>query len=67
MDFDDILKKVQNLKRYNIENLNGITEEFENLLHKYQSITKMTDRRIDKICILLNSRINKLKNIIRNK
>ena len=67
MDFDDILKKVQNLKRYNIDNLNGITEEFENLLHKYQSITKMTDRRIDKICILLNSRINKLKNIIRNK
>lgn len=67
MYFDDILKKVQNFKRYNIDNLNGITEEFENLLHKYQSITKMTDRRIDKICILLNSRINKLKNIIRNK
>ena len=61
MDFDDILKKVQDLNRYNIENLNGITEEFENLLHKYQSITKMTDRRIDKICTLLNGRINKLK------
>lgn len=66
MDFDDILKKVNNLKRYNLENLNGITEEFENFLHKYQSITKMTDRRIDKICTLLNSRINKLKNIIHN-
>lgn len=67
MDFDDILKKVQDLNRYNIENLNGITEEFENLLHKYQSITKMTDRRIDKICTLLNSRTNKLKNIIHHK
>ena len=67
MDFDDILKKVQDLNRYNIENLNGITEEFENLLHKYQSITKMTDRRIDKICTLLNGRINKLKNIIHHK
>ena len=67
MDFDDILKKVRNLNRYNIDNLNGITEEFENLLYKYQSITKMTDRRIDKICTLLNSRINKLKNIIHNK
>lgn len=67
MDFDDILKKVRDLNRYNIDNLNGITEEFENLLYKYQSITKMTDRRIDKICTLLNSRINKLKNIIHHK
>ena len=63
MDFDDILKKISNLKRYKLENLNGITEYFANLLHKYQNITKMTDRRIDKICLLLNSRINKLKNL----
>ena len=63
MDFDDILKKISNLKRYKLENLNGITEYFANLLYKYQNITKMTDRRIDKICLLLNSRINKLKNL----
>ena len=30
----------------------------------YQSTTRMTDRRINKICTLLISRINKLENII---
>ncbi|MFR7773243.1 MAG: hypothetical protein ACLU0X_07355 [Lachnospiraceae bacterium] len=45
----------------------GICEEFDELLHKYQSITKMTDRRINKICTLLFSRINKLKKKIEAK
>ena len=45
----------------------GICEEFDELLHKYQHITKMTDRRINKICTLLFSRINKLKKKIEAK
>ena len=43
----------------------GICEEFDELLHKYQSITKMTDRRINKICTLLFSRINKLEDALK--
>ena len=44
----------------------GVVEEFDDLLHKYQHITNMSDRRINKLCILLNSQINKLKKLINN-
>ena len=43
------------------------SDELDDLLHKYQPITKMTDRRINKICTLLFSRINNLKKKIENK
>ena len=59
--FDAIIEKIQNIKRFDLSKLDGVCEEFDNLLHKYQHITKMTDRRINKICTLLFSRINKLK------
>ena len=45
----------------------GLKEEEFLLGHKHQNITHMTDRRINKICTLLFSRINKLKNIIDEK
>lgn len=60
-NFDNILDNIKNLKKYDLNKLDGICEEFDELLHKYQHITKMTDRRINKICTLLFSRINKLK------
>ena len=62
--FDEIIKVVKDIKRIDISKLDGIVEEFDNLLHKYQHITKMTDRRINKLCILLNRQINKLKELI---
>lgn len=62
--FDDIIKKIDNLKRIDLSKLDNIVEEFDNLLHKYQDTTKMNDEYIYKICVLLNSRINKLKDII---
>ena len=62
--FDSILNYIKNIKRFDLSKLDGICEEFDMLLHKYQEITKMTDRRINKICTLLFSRINKLKRII---
>ena len=64
--FDDIIKVVRNLKRINIKAIEDIPEEFEQLLHKYQSITKMSDKRIYRLCVLLQRQINKLKNIIEN-
>ncbi len=66
-NFDNILDNIKDLKKYDLNKLDGICEEFDELLHKYQHITKMTDRRINKICTLLFSRINKLKKKIRCK
>ncbi len=66
-NFDDILPFIKNLKRFDLNKLDGVVEEFDELLHKYQGITKMTDRRIKEICTLLFSRINKLKKIIEDK
>ncbi len=63
-NFDSILENIKNLKRFDLSKLDGIVEEFESLLHKYQNITKMTDRRINKICTLLCARIKKLSDII---
>lgn len=66
-NFDNILDCIKDLKKYNLNKLDGICEEFDDLLHKYQPITKMTDRRINKICTLLFSRISKLKKKIDSK
>ena len=61
--FDAIIGYIQDIKRFDLTKLDGLCEEFDDLLHRYQNITKMTDRRINKICTLLSSRINNLKNI----
>ena len=55
------------MSNINFDQFSDYCEEFDDLLHKYQNITKMTDRRIDKICKLLLSRINKLERIIESK
>ncbi len=65
--FDEIIKVVKNIKRIDINKLDGIVEWFDNLLHKYQYLTKMSDSRIEILCILLNRQINKLKEMILNK
>ncbi len=62
--FDEIIKIVKNIKRIDVSKLDGIVEWFDDLLHKYQDLTKMSDRRIEKLCILLNRQINKLKEFI---
>ncbi len=64
MDFDTIISKVKSIKRFDLAKLDGMVEEFSNLLRKYQSVTKMTDRRINKLCNLLATRIARLDKII---
>lgn len=59
--FETIIPKIRNIKRFDLSKLDGVVEEFDELLHQYQDVTKITDRRINKICTLLLSRINKLK------
>lgn len=56
--FHSMLNHIRDLKRFDLGKLDGICEEFDALLHKYTTITHMTDRRIRKICTLLHSRIN---------
>lgn len=64
--FDEIIKVVKNIKRIDINKLEGLPEWFDNLLHQYQHLTGYSDTRINKLCILLNRQINKLKKIIEN-
>ena len=62
--FDDIIKVVRNIKRIDISKLDDIPECFDNLLHEYQHVTHISDKRIYRLCILLQSQINKLKKLI---
>ena len=62
--FDEIIKVVKNLKRIDISKLDGLVDWFANLLHKYQHFTGYSDTRIQRLCILLNRQINKLKELI---
>jgi len=62
--FDEIIKVVKDLKRIDISKLDGIVDWFDELLHEYQYLTKFSDKRINRLCIILNRQINKLKNLI---
>lgn len=62
--FDEIIKVVKDIKRIDISKLDGVVEWFDDLLHQYQNITHMSDKRIHLLCVLLNRQINKLKNLI---
>ena len=60
LSFEEIVKVVKDIKRINVNKLDGVAEWFDDLLHKYQNITNYSDSRINKLCILLNRQINKL-------
>ncbi len=64
MPFDEIIKVVKNIKRIDISKLDGIVEWFDELLHEYQDISKFSDTRINRLCIILNRQINKLEKLI---
>jgi hypothetical protein len=64
MPFDEIIKVVKDIKRIDINKLDGIIEWFDELLHKYQDISKFSDTRINRLCIILNRQINKLEKLI---
>lgn len=62
--FDEMIKVVKDLKRIHLNALDDLPEWFDELLHQYQPITKFSDTRINRLCILLNRQINKLKRLI---
>ncbi len=60
--FDNIIKKISDIKRINLSKLDRVVDDFESLLKKYQSETKMSNKRIERLCITLDNQISKLKN-----
>ena len=64
--FDEIIKVVKNIKRIDVSKLDGVVEWFDELLHKYQYLTGYSDTRIQRLCVLLNRQINKLKELVLN-
>ena len=62
--FETIIQNINDLQRLDLSKLDDVVKEFDDILHKYQDITKLSDNHIHKICVLLNSRIVKLKNIV---
>ena len=62
--FETIIQNMDDLQRIDLSKLDGVVKEFDDLLHQYQDITRLSDNHIHKICVLLNSRIEKLKSII---
>ena len=59
LPFEEIIKVVKDIKRINVNKLDGVVKWFDDLLHKYQNITNYSDLRINKLCILLNRQIDK--------
>ncbi len=64
--FEEIITIVKDIKRIDLSKLDGIVEWFDLLLHKYQYLTNFSDSRINKLCILLNRQINRLKKLQSN-
>ena len=59
--FDEIIKVVKDIKRINIDALDGIVCWFDELLHEYQHLTGFSDSRIHGLCVVLNRQINRLR------
>ena len=61
MYFDEIIEVVKDIKRINIDALDGIVCWFDELLHEYQHLTGFSDSRIHGLCVVLNRQINRLR------
>ena len=62
--FDEIIKVVKDIKRIDISLIGDLSEWYDELLHRYQYLTKYSDTRINHLCVLLSRQINKLKKLI---
>ena len=54
--FDNFLELIRKNRKYNLEKLENIINEYEFVLKKYQCISKMSDKDIYNLCYLLNLR-----------
>lgn len=65
--FDKIIDIVKDIKRIDINSLQGVVEKFADILHEYQNITNISDQKIHLLCSLLNRQITKLKSLIESR
>ena len=65
--FSQYLDVVKDITRIDITKLQGISQEYREVLLKYQGYTEMSDERIDKLVKGLEQRIEILKNTINQK
>lgn len=66
-EYDDILKTIKvDFNRIDINKLDGLTNEYKDLLCMYQDKLDISDKRITKLIDGLDTRINKLKWHIEN-
>lgn len=52
-----MIKVVSSIQRIDLSALDGIVEWFDALLHQYQSLTFISDMRMERLCILLHRQI----------
>jgi len=62
--YEDILKQVKDIQRIDIRKLDGLVEEYKNILEKYRPYTDATQERVNKLIEGLELRINLLKRYI---
>ncbi len=62
--FDKFLELIRKTRKYDFERLEKVVDEFEKILKKYQSISKMNNQDIYNLCYLLYLRIQKAKDIL---
>ncbi len=62
--FDKFLELIRKTRKYDFERLEKVVDEFEEILKKYQSISKMNNQDIYNLCYLLYLRIQKAKDIL---
>lgn len=60
-DYEEILKTIGDFSNIDFSKLDGVVEEYRNVLEKYQEYTDSSQERINKLCEGLNIRIKKIQ------
>lgn len=63
--FSTYLENVRDIKRIDVKKLEGLTDEYRNMLYKYQVYTEISNERIDVLVKGLNKRIELINDYIK--
>lgn len=61
LSFESLLDRIQNWNRYDFSTLDDMPDLFRSVLLSYRSTTGISDERIEALCSLLKSRIDRVK------